>query len=1137
MSGGNDGNAFTVIKNSKGDGIGLLPSNGKIPCPQSSSLPSVAGTAYGTEPVTHNGEFIVEETDVNYPGFGIPFTFTRYYRSGIKYQTPLGFGWNHNFARRLVEAVTSYDAGSGCSTAQHDVFYINEQMNRIRFAYQATSADGNIDYYSLRDEGNGLQLYKDRTRADAPWTLRDRNGTIYRFDADWGTLSSISDLAGHTVRVEWDHSTWQDIGGKVASVTDTTGRRIHFIYQTTQVPNPYLSCDGRLVGPQQLSFEFLQCLSLTPDCSAPLVSFQMKPIRAKAQLRNAPNCTTNWMEFDLIRVLDAQGDGPTYGYHRPTELEYQATFEEYFPSRELRAACTKYCGDSGFDCHNIDICLSTYNAAMASCEQFTENTPFGYQKRFNMCMSTTPSDWGSDYSLYQFYYDQCKALSKNGANTSLVLNYVNQCKVNANISLPDCRNDCLSKCLSLKAAPNNNYAFGLPPELYHNLTRIQDGDGRLVVENTYGEDPFSPSFDRVIKHVLGQGTDNVMTFEYHDLHVESTPQGKAQPFSSFVTPLGSFEAVNVCPRTCINSHTVYDPIRKETHKICDEFGNSYEAVERFNGPKQTAQAPAHAVVVHDIHGVVRTTYHDSFWRLLREVNHTASLTVDYNYKDGWLHGVLRPAGDRMCVESDALGKPIRITQLAAPGYPGISPSQVSEFTYDENQQLLQVVHNPDTSTPAGRQFNRDRFARITAIGDQIDSLHTRWTCFDYVDPVTPLSVVPASLLGTAEEVHSAAMTVQDLAQIDMSLLTPATNNHFSRRRHFLPASAEIATSESNTIRRLEVRSQGMSNNSSSPASPTSGVNFSSFVGLSRGLTNTVGATKEPAADPLLFPGIDVLPKLLMFYPSGCAASSSKRLPFTTVPVPPGAFQRRDVSPSVITRPDGSTVLLTDISVGGPGKTTIDAAGPDPVQVYQKHDQFGRQTEVGRISNGANAYPGSASRAIFGPIDLVQTASVQDPNTGDWVDTTLSYDKSHHIVGVKAPSFQRDIVVDSFGQTKSITDTPLASDPHHTQPRRFEFNYDAQGRPLSKAFPDGNFERYVYDGAGRLHEIWKGGNPQLTIATGSPATVEKLAAFDYDNKGFPSGELRDGVYVKFIVDGFGRIIDRLVPDPPISNPLR
>src|SRR5207253_1223420 len=154
-------------------------------------------------------------------------------------------------------------------------FYINERMDRLRFAYR--SSDAAFDYYRVRDR-IGLRLKRARGQTDAPWILEDGTGIASVFDGGSGNLASVVDQAGHALNVQWIKNT-VDSAWKVSSVTDTTGRTIHYVYhpQTLKIVDP----SGRA---RSETFDSLQCLSLTTNCKRPLVSFQTRGIVALGRL-------------------------------------------------------------------------------------------------------------------------------------------------------------------------------------------------------------------------------------------------------------------------------------------------------------------------------------------------------------------------------------------------------------------------------------------------------------------------------------------------------------------------------------------------------------------------------------------------------------------------------------------------------------------------------------------------------------------------------------------------------------------------------------------------------------------------------------------------------------------------------------
>lgn len=98
------------IRGADGSAIGSISGAATLARPQGAytSTPIAVKPNDHSEPVAVNGEFTVDEADVALPGFGVPFVFERHYRSGIDFQTPLGYGWNHTFAQQANLANVDY---------------------------------------------------------------------------------------------------------------------------------------------------------------------------------------------------------------------------------------------------------------------------------------------------------------------------------------------------------------------------------------------------------------------------------------------------------------------------------------------------------------------------------------------------------------------------------------------------------------------------------------------------------------------------------------------------------------------------------------------------------------------------------------------------------------------------------------------------------------------------------------------------------------------------------------------------------------------------------------------------------------------------------------------------------------------
>ena len=1134
------------------------------------ALPNGNVVVPGSEPVLSDGEFTIEETDLRFPGFGIPYAFTRYYRSGVHYRTPLGAGWSHSMQRRILKANS---AASDCSAAYPDVFYLSERLERIKFSpVSANQGPDGTDVRYVPELNLPFLLDYFPDNKDASWVLRDADGIRYVFEGSYGNLVAIRDPANHSIRINWDHSSWQELGGKITSVEDTTGRVIYYNYSKLNFAQNGKNGDGETEDNTQTSFDVLTCLSLSPDCKTPLISFEMDPpTNPSGDAYNA------LPDFDLVRVLDANGQGPTYKYY-PYDPQ---TAKNFIPDAGLVDFCQSFSGQKQDNCNYYDVCAVVAEAAVrAACHPIGQafGDPAGSCVAYCIQMCDGP-------------YQDCyfARLGRDGKgerpqgpsdNSSLWCDNVESlsyCSHPENLDTPICKDviitngyptpipdvcqeeeaDCLDKylwlaaelnslslcslssyydCLTFKGAKDKNglrrYAFGIPQDLHHNLTDVFDGDMRLIVHNVYGEDPFAPDFDKVKVHVQGQGPDNTMTFEYHDLTFEQSEQATPQPYASLVDALDNFNSVSLCHRPCLKEHLENDPVTGNQMRICDEYGTTYDVPSTEAKGHNESQYPAYAVVIHDIGNVVKTEYYDSAWNPLREVNHTAGTTVNYNYQNGSLAGVQEPSGERICFENDTFGKPTRITEIPAPGYPGDQTPKVTLLTYDDNEQLIELVRNPDSSIPSGVHFDRDEYERVTAMGVQVDSVNSEWTCFEYADSARIASSPEGSLPVRAVHPLAPAIPPPDEEQ-SMSigkpfLLGQPVPSGVARPAGPTPASVVALRSSSSVtftqqIHSLLPRDSSMFRTNAINVVSADVVRTNGIVTPPNDIvgTNQFGSVKTNLFGPA------------MFIRSGCALVKGLATSVELTPIATEGPILHAVIPSRITKPDGSVTKLAEISSAGPGNIMQDAGSQDPIQYYLNYDDFGRINELGRkIPGSGSVLPGSSTRAIYDAAGLQKTNSFQDPNTGDWVDTILGYDKSHHLVSVDTPTCHRDIAVDALGHVTGALEAPNPTDTHNTKPRTTKYTFDIHDRLLEKVFPEGNQETYDYDPADLYLQVMKGDrliSPQIS-------GMEGIAFFANNSGGFSKARLIDGVNVQFVTDGFGRIIDTIIPEGVGSQEL-
>ncbi len=76
--------------------------------------------------------------------------------------------------------------------------------------------------------------------------------------------------------------------------------------------------------------------------------------------------------------------------------------------------------------------------------------------------------------------------------------------------------ECETDCLGLATNPED-FVYGVPSDLNHNLTIVEDGDGNVLVDNEYGEDPSAADFDAVTEQVVGEREEGPIEFDYYDL--------------------------------------------------------------------------------------------------------------------------------------------------------------------------------------------------------------------------------------------------------------------------------------------------------------------------------------------------------------------------------------------------------------------------------------------------------------------------------------------------------------------------------------------------------------------------------------------------------------------------------------------
>ncbi|MBI4470144.1 MAG: hypothetical protein HY650_12565, partial [Acidobacteria bacterium] len=198
-------------------------------CKHIGSYPGIAQKTGGRTVYLHNGEFFHHVVDLEIPGRGFNWRFARSYRSGMKFNGPMGHGWEFNYNRRLfllaggpvlrMDGFARADAylpkGNGAFTSPTGVY-----------ADLRNNGDGSL----IEREPNGTKIRYSRpdTRGLALMTeVTDRQGNTMRFIYNvQRKLVRIIDTLGRPIDYRYDGD------GRLIEVVDFTGRTLLFEYDS-----------------------------------------------------------------------------------------------------------------------------------------------------------------------------------------------------------------------------------------------------------------------------------------------------------------------------------------------------------------------------------------------------------------------------------------------------------------------------------------------------------------------------------------------------------------------------------------------------------------------------------------------------------------------------------------------------------------------------------------------------------------------------------------------------------------------------------------------------------------------------------------------------------------------------------------
>lgn len=197
------------------------------PPPDTASMIASGGLKNDTpDPITlHNGEFVLQITDLKIPGRGFDWTFTRTYKSRVTFDSPLGHNWDFNYNSRLLEITEENQDAISTDTFSPILSGSFIKVGSV----VVMDGHGRSDLYGLQSDvtdSTPLGAYTRLTKnGDGSFTLRDRQGSKKSYDRN-GFLVHLEDRHVNTMTFTRDED------GKLLGAIDTLGRKITYSYNT-----------------------------------------------------------------------------------------------------------------------------------------------------------------------------------------------------------------------------------------------------------------------------------------------------------------------------------------------------------------------------------------------------------------------------------------------------------------------------------------------------------------------------------------------------------------------------------------------------------------------------------------------------------------------------------------------------------------------------------------------------------------------------------------------------------------------------------------------------------------------------------------------------------------------------------------
>ncbi len=212
------------------------------------------GKTAGDPVVLFSGQLALDVTDLEVPGRGLHFRFSRAYRHRTAYRGPLGYGWDHTWNLWLREVNETEPGGRNVNV----VYRSTGRMSVDRFIQTDAAglvADGSVSIDGIQDASLRPPpgCFDTLTKSGGVYRLVMATGVTIDYLPDTLQAARITDLNGNTLRFEYDTEDrlarvidpvgkefWfnHDSLGRLVQVRDESGRRrVEFAYDSAGRPD------------------------------------------------------------------------------------------------------------------------------------------------------------------------------------------------------------------------------------------------------------------------------------------------------------------------------------------------------------------------------------------------------------------------------------------------------------------------------------------------------------------------------------------------------------------------------------------------------------------------------------------------------------------------------------------------------------------------------------------------------------------------------------------------------------------------------------------------------------------------------------------------------------------------------------